>query len=99
VAGAQHLQGISDLLERLVLAGEERHGIYVLKAEVLALKGDADGAMKALNRATNLGWRGSWWVQREPYLVSLRDRGDFRALIARVDGIDRAMRAAVESQQ
>jgi TolB-like protein/DNA-binding winged helix-turn-helix (wHTH) protein len=99
VAGAQHLQGISDLLERLVLAGEERHGIYVLKAEVLALKGDADGAMKALNRAVNLGWRGSWWAQREPYLVSLRDRGDFRALIARVDGIDRAMRAAVETRR
>ena len=99
VAGAQHLQELSDLLERLIGAREERYGIYALKAEVLALKGDADGAMKALNRAANLGWRESWWAQHEPYFASLRDRRDFRALIARVDGIDRAMRSAVEARR
>jgi transcriptional activator of cad operon len=99
VAGTQHLQEISDLLERLILAGEERYGIYALKAEVLALKGDADGAMKALNRATSLGWRRSWWAEREPYFTSLRDRGDFRTLITRVDGIDRNMRSAAETRQ
>jgi TolB-like protein/DNA-binding winged helix-turn-helix (wHTH) protein len=99
VAGAQHLQEISDLLDRLILADEERYGIYALKAEVLALRGDADGAMKALNRAANLGWRESWWAEREPYFASLRDRGDFRVLTTRVDGIDRGMRSAVETQR
>ena len=98
VAGIEHLQEISDLLERLILAGEERYGIYALKAEVLALRGDADGAMRALNRAATLGWRSSWWAQREPYFASLRDRSDFRALITRVDGFDRTMRSAVESR-
>jgi transcriptional activator of cad operon len=98
VAGTQHLQEISDLLERLILADEERYGIYALKAEVLALKGDADGAMKALNRAVNLGWRRSWWAEREPYFASLRNRSDFRALIARVDGMNRTMRSAVEAR-
>ena len=99
VAGTQHLQEILDLLERLILAGEERYGIYALKAEVLALKGDADGAMKALNRAATLGWRRSWWAQREPYFASLRERSDFRALIARVDSIDQTMRSAVETRK
>lgn len=99
VAGAQHLQEVSDLLDRLISADEERYGIYLLKAEVLALQGDADGAMKVLNRAANLGWRGSWWAQHEPYLASLRERSDFRALITRVDGINRAMRSVVEAQR
>jgi transcriptional activator of cad operon len=99
VAGTQHLQEISDLLERLILAGEERYGIYALKAEVLALRGDGDGAMKALNRATTLGWRRSWWAEREPYFASLRDRRDFRALIARVDGMDQTMRSAAATRQ
>jgi transcriptional activator of cad operon len=98
VAGTQHLQEVSDLLDRLISAGEDRYGIYALKAEVLALKGDADGAMKALTRASNLGWRGSWWAQHEPYFAPLRDRSDFRALMARVDGIDLTMRTAVETQ-
>lgn len=97
VAGAQHLQEISDLLDRLIFAGEERCGIYALKAEVLALKGDPDGAMKALNRAANLGWRTSWWAEHEPYFDSLRDRSDFRTLTTRVDGIDGKMRSAVET--
>jgi hypothetical protein len=66
---------------------------------VLALKGDPNGAMKALNRAANLGWRRSWWAEREPYFASLRDRGDFRALTSRVDGIDRMMRSTVETRQ
>ena len=99
VAGAQHLQEISDLLDQLIRADEERYGIYLLKAEVLALKGDGDGAMKVLNRAANLGWRGSWWAQHEPYFASLRDRNDFRALTTRVDGINQAMRSAVEAQR
>jgi TolB-like protein/DNA-binding winged helix-turn-helix (wHTH) protein len=99
IAGTQHLQEISDLIERLILADEERYGIYALKAEVLALKGDPNGAMKALNRAANLGWRRSWWAEREPYFASLRDRGDFRALTSRVDGIDRMMRSTVETRQ
>ena len=99
VAGAQHLQELSDLLDRLIFAGEERYGIYALKAEVLALKGDPDGAMKALNRAANLGWRTSWWAEHEPYFDSLRDRSDFRTLTTRVDGIDGKMRSAVETQR
>jgi tetratricopeptide (TPR) repeat protein len=92
-AAARHLQEISDELDRLIAAGEERNGIYALKAEVLSLRGDTEGAMSALNRAAELGWRYSWWAEHEPYFVALRQRSDFRAVIARVDAANRRMHA------
>lgn len=93
VAGTQHLQELEQLLERLIANGEERYGIYALKAEALSIDGKPDDAMRALNRAFDLGWRDSWQARHEPYFNGLRDRGDFRALIARADAADRQMRA------
>jgi TolB-like protein/DNA-binding winged helix-turn-helix (wHTH) protein/Tfp pilus assembly protein PilF len=95
VAAAKHLQEIADLLDRLLAAGEERNGIYALKAEVSVLRGNAEGAMQALNRAAELGWRYAWWAEREPYFASLRARPDFRALTARVDMINDRMRSEI----
>jgi hypothetical protein len=95
VAAAKHLQGIADLVDRLIAAGEERNGVYALKAEVLALRGDSQGAMQALNRAAELGWRYAWWAEREPYFSALRPRSDFRAVIARVNTINDRMRSEV----
>jgi TolB-like protein/DNA-binding winged helix-turn-helix (wHTH) protein/Tfp pilus assembly protein PilF len=92
-AAAKHLQEIADLLERLMAAGEERNGIYALRAEILALRGDEQGAMRDLNRAADLGWRYSWWAEHEPYFAVLRPRPDFRALIARVGSINDRMRS------
>ena len=94
-AAAKHLQQIADLLDRLVAAGEERNGIYALRAEVLSLRGDTQGAMQALNRAAELGWRYSWWAGREPYFAALQARSDFRAVLARVDTINDRMRSEV----
>ena len=88
-------QPLADLLERLIAAGEERNGIYALRAEILAMRGDAQGAMRDLNRAAELGWRYSWWAQHEPYFTALRPRTDFRALIARIDSINDRMRSEV----
>jgi TolB-like protein/Tfp pilus assembly protein PilF len=93
VDAARHLREIEEQLDQLIAAGEEQNGIYALKAEVLALRGDSDGAMRALNRAAELGWRYSWWAQREPYLAALWPRSDFRAVIARVDAANRRMRS------
>jgi hypothetical protein len=95
VAAAKHLQQIADLVDRLTAAGEERNGIYALKAEVLALRGDSPGAMQALNRAAELGWRYAWWAEREPYFASLRTRTDFQLLTARVNMINDRMRSEV----
>jgi transcriptional activator of cad operon len=94
-AAAKHLQEIADLLDRLTAAGEERNGIYALRAAILALRGDTQGAMRALNRAADLGWRYSWWAEREPYFAALRPRSDFRALMARINSLNDRMRSEV----
>jgi TolB-like protein/Tfp pilus assembly protein PilF len=96
---AQHLQQISAMLDRLVGAGEERFGVYALRAQVLALSGNGAGAMQALNRAVDLGWRSSWWAEHEPYLTSLWPRSDFRALMSRVDTSNRRMRTELKPDQ
>jgi tetratricopeptide (TPR) repeat protein len=84
-AGAeQHLAVLSALLDRLTAAGMRRHGVYALQAQVAALRGDGDGAMRALQRAADQGWRDVWLAEREPYFASLRQRADFRALLQRV---------------
>jgi len=68
----------------LTAAGMRRHGVYELQAQVAALRGDADGAMRALQRAADQGWREVWFAEREPYFASLRERADFHALLERL---------------
>lgn len=94
-----NLQQISDLVERLLKEGEERGEIYALKAEILALRGKQDAAMQALGEAAELGWRSSWWAQREPYLTSLRSRSDFRTLMARIDASNQRARSELAPDQ
>ena len=81
---AQQLAALTALLDRLTAAGMRRHGIYELQAQVAALRGDAEGAMRALQRAADQGWREVWLAEREPYFASLRSRADFRALLQRL---------------
>ncbi|HMK23731.1 MAG TPA: hypothetical protein VK466_15475, partial [Terriglobales bacterium] len=75
---------LTALLDRLAAAGMRRHGVYELQAQVAALRGDAEGAMRALQRAADQGWREVWLAEREPYFTNLRPRADFRALLQRV---------------
>ena len=50
---------------------------------MLALRGDADGAMRALRHAADLGWRESIDAEHDPAFGSLQSRSDFRSLIER----------------
>ena len=84
-AGARFRLGQLDaLLQRLTAAGTQLQGIEELRAQSAALRGDADAAVTALRRAIDLGWRNEWLAEHEPYLASVRDRADFRALLAQV---------------
>jgi hypothetical protein len=65
-------------------AGVERYGMYYLRAAALAMRGNADGAMVALGRAAELGWRGATRAQHDPALTSLQSRADFQALLERL---------------
>ncbi|MEP6886546.1 MAG: winged helix-turn-helix domain-containing protein [Gammaproteobacteria bacterium] len=91
----RYLDAIATTLDQLVRNGDKLHGVDELRASVLALRGDADGAMRSLARAANLGWRRSWWAEREPDLHTLQERGDFRALMARVNESNADLRKRV----
>ncbi|HXZ09711.1 MAG TPA: hypothetical protein VEI25_16800, partial [Paraburkholderia sp.] len=92
-AAARHLREIAQLIGRLLHDGEERNGLYALRAEVLTLSGDSRGAMNALDQAVKLGWREAWWARHEPYFTALWQRDDFRALMAHVDAANARMRS------
>jgi transcriptional activator of cad operon len=77
------LGALSKSLDRLIADGVERYGVYKLRAQVLALRGDADGAMRALRHAADLGWRESIDAEHDPAFGSLQSRSDFRSLIER----------------
>ncbi len=80
----QSLDQLSALLDRLTAAGMRRHGVYQLQAQAAALRGDANAAMLALQRAADQGWRDVWLAEHEPYFAALRARADFRALVERI---------------
>jgi transcriptional activator of cad operon len=90
---ARRLGSISVTLDQLVRNGEKRFGVEEVRATVFALRGDPDGAVRSLTRAAELGWRRSWWAQREPDLAAIWTRNDFRALMARVDQSNSELRA------
>jgi hypothetical protein len=68
----------------MIAAGVERFATYELRAKIYALKGRGDEAMRDLDKAAKLGWRGAWWAVHEPYFASLRPRTDFQALMTQV---------------
>ncbi len=51
---------------------------------VLALQGKADDAVATLTAAYNAGWWSAALTEREPDLVSVRDRADFKALLEKM---------------
>jgi len=61
--------------DRMLATYEEnggRHfGLYILRAESLALQGKAREAQEALNTAWKAGWRSTWRVRREPSMAGL----------------------------
>ncbi len=98
VGATRYLTALSTLLDRLTAAGMRRHGVYGLQARVAALRGDADGAMHALQRAADQGWREVWLAEREPYFMSLRGRADFRNLLRRLRAENASTAAALPAE-
>lgn len=80
----RELNGLLEMLNRMIGAGVERNMTYELRAKVFALLGREDEAMRDLDKAVKLGWRRAWWAMHEPYLAPLQHRKDFQELIAQV---------------
>jgi transcriptional activator of cad operon len=81
----RRLDAVSATLDQLVRNGEKLYGVDELRAAVWSLRGDGAEAMRFLAHAADLGWRRSWWAEREPDVAALWGRSDFRTLIARVN--------------
>ncbi len=80
----RYLDDADQLIEQLVAAGMRRNDVFLIRAGIAAMRGDADAAMRALETAEELGWRYVWLVEHVPYFDALRDRAEYRALIARI---------------
>lgn len=84
-AGAQrHVDAAARLIARMSAAGVKRHGLLVLEAEVAALRGDRDAAMRSLTAAVDLGLRYAWPIEHSPSFAALRDRREFSALLEKM---------------
>jgi transcriptional activator of cad operon len=99
LAAEAQLRNVSQLVDRLIDAGLERHEIYELQAAVATLHGDLDGAMRSLNHAMALGNINAWRAEHEPYLEPLRTRSDYRALIQRVKEQDERLRKKLAASE
>jgi len=91
--GMRLLEGLDAFLERLEKNGFAHHGLDLIRAQSLALRGQGDGAMRSLRRAVARGWRAAARAQTAPYLSSLWEREDFRTLMKEVEARDAEMRA------
>jgi DNA-binding winged helix-turn-helix (wHTH) protein/TolB-like protein/tetratricopeptide (TPR) repeat protein len=91
--GLKLLDKLDEMLDRAEKNGVAHFGLDSLRAESLALRGKPDEAMRSLRRAVTRGWRAAWRAETEPYLASLREREDFKALIREVEARNDEMRA------
>ena len=100
LAMLERLRGASDVAqahESFVLAwlaetekaGHLWHGLEYVRATVLAQQGNDSGALLALQRAVQLGWRSYWLTDVDPAFIRLRKRPDFQRLLSQQDNTAR----------
>jgi tetratricopeptide (TPR) repeat protein len=81
----QVLDALEEMLDRFEQGGGACAGLYSLRAESRAMRGDSEGAMLWLRRAHEKGWRAARAARRDPYLQSLRDLPGYRQLLAETE--------------
>jgi transcriptional activator of cad operon len=99
LAAQRELESVLSMVNRMITAGVERNATYELRAKVFALQGKGEDAMRDLNKAAKLGWRGAWWAEHEPYFASLRARKDFQSLIAQTNRSNTALIKKLTEEQ
>ncbi len=71
-AEQRYIQTLAEFLDHLERNGHVLHGLHYLRANVLALQGRSEAAIRELQKAEELGWRRAWWARHDPALASLR---------------------------
>jgi TolB-like protein/DNA-binding winged helix-turn-helix (wHTH) protein/tetratricopeptide (TPR) repeat protein len=97
-AADRRLGQLETLLTHMTDSGVRTAGVYELKAQLAAMRGRGDDAIAALKRAVDLGWSGAWLAEHEPYFASLRNREDFRSLLAAVRARNASTAAKLEQR-
>jgi TolB-like protein/DNA-binding winged helix-turn-helix (wHTH) protein len=69
------LSDYEDLLETYEENGGQHFGLYSLRAELHALRGEKDKAEAALKTAWQKGWRANWRARHDPFLVGVEIPG------------------------
>ncbi len=95
----RELDSVLAMLNGMMAAGVERNATYELRAKVYALQGRGDDAMRDLGKAVAMGWRRAWWATHEPYFASLRQRSDFRDLMAQVNLSNDRLTKSIQADQ
>jgi tetratricopeptide (TPR) repeat protein len=65
------LTQVERLLDTYEKEGGQHFGLYSLRSELHALRGDKTQAAAALVAAWNHGWRNTWRARHDPYLASV----------------------------
>ena len=73
-----------DAVERAVALGSTFQGRALDAASIHAVRDDHDDALRALERAYELGFRGDFVLRTDPFFESLRDDARFQALLERM---------------
>ncbi len=110
LAGVLQRNGEQDRAERILRLSEVWYsksprlgttGYRLNDVEVHALRGEKDKALRALREAEQAGWRGvEWRLQRDwsPYLDSIRDEPEFKAVFADIERDMASQRAALAAR-
>ena len=65
------LNQVEKLLDTYERNGGKHFGLYSLRSEMYALRGDKVKAEAALNDAWKAGWRNTWRARHDPYLAGV----------------------------
>ena len=97
-AAERRLGELSSLIERLASSGVRTSGLPLLKAQVAAMRGEGDTAMRELKTAVERGWNEAWLAEHQPYFQSLRGREDYQELLTAVRAKNAGTAAALKQR-
>jgi hypothetical protein len=72
-------------IDRLERNGVVLAGLSYTRARLLALHGQTDAALAALEKAYERGWRRGWWPRADPALRSIAGNERFRTVMDKID--------------
>jgi TolB-like protein/DNA-binding winged helix-turn-helix (wHTH) protein/Tfp pilus assembly protein PilF len=79
------IEQVTHGIDRLEQNGNVWAGLSYTRARMLALQGQTDAALAALEKAYERGWRRSWWPRIDPSLRPLAGNARFQSLMEKID--------------